>query len=193
MNSRKQIIVFLTFAVGIVLLLVLVFGHGSKKGTTTAKKGPTDKSITLTDYANKDTTVVLTTDGIINGDDVHRAFRFTITRNNRRIDLIQGYQGHIIKTENFENNSEAYNIFIRALARTGFGKVRPGIIDDERGICATGRRYIYEVFDDSNKQTSRTWGASCTKGTSMAVSDSVLRLFQAQITDYSKFSAGVHL
>jgi hypothetical protein len=191
MGSKRQLIIFLTFLIGIILIMTLIFGHGSKNSPKKAQSNT--QSVNLNDYADINSKVVLTDDGRINGDDIHRSVRFTITPAERTIELVQGYEGNVIKTERFPNNSKAYDNFMRALARSGYGQVRPGVATDERGLCPMGQRYIYEVYDEDNTRVSRTWGTSCAKGTSVASSGSVLILFQAQFADYPAFMSGVNL
>jgi len=192
MSPRKRLIIFATVVVGFVLLLVLIFGRGSGNNNQKTTKPVPNKPIVLTDYADKDSKVVLNVSGQINGDDIHREIRITVTRGNRRLEVIQGYQGNVIQTQNFVNNPDAYDTFIRALARINFGKERKTSQTDERGVCATGQRYIFEVYDN-NDRISRTWSATCIKGTSLAAPALVLQLFRAQITDYAKLTQKVEL
>lgn len=186
--NRKRIIIGLTVLVGIVLLGVLIFGgKGTKKATTTTNStAKTKQTLSLADYASHDSRVELTIDGRVNGEDEHRSIRLTISPNNRSVELIQGYQNTIIKSELLDNNPDAYEVFMRALAQTGFGKERKSTITDERGICATGQRYIYRLTDGSN-QKFRLWSASCAKGTSSGNITAINTLFQLQIPDYAKF------
>ena len=81
---------------------------------------------------------------------------------------------------------------MRALARTGFSKERKSSLQDERGICPTGQRYVYEIIDN-NDQVSRTWAGQCNAGNSLGNAPLILQLFRNQITDYGKFVNGVNL
>lgn len=188
MTPKKQFIIFLTFVVGFVLILTFAFGR--RPSGNTSNKNQTKKVFNLNEYSERDSKVVATFDGPINGDDEHRAIKITVSRGSRTIDVIQGYQGKVIKTQTYPNNPDAYYDFIHALARTGFGKTRKSDIDSEVGICATGRRFTYEVFDN-NDRVSRTWAASCVKGNSPAASETVNNLFRMQITDYNDIVSGV--
>lgn len=191
MSPRRRLIIFLTIAVGLVLLLVLLFGIGSDKKKTeqpATKATPT----VLSDYIERDSRMVLTIDGKINGDDIHRSIRISINKNDRELEVIQGYQNNVIQRNTFVNNINAYDTFVRALQRTNFGKVRNTKQTDERGVCPNGQRYTYEVIDN-NENVSRTWSATCTRGTSLATSTQVLPLFQSQITDYFKLTNNVNL
>lgn len=187
MTPKKQFIIFLTFVVGFVLILMFAFGRRPSSNST-AKN--TKKTFTVNEYAERDSKVVATFDGPINGDDAHRSVKITVTRGSRTIDIIQGYEGKVIKTQTFTNNPDAYYDFIHALARVGFGRTRKSDTENEVGVCAPGRRFIYEVYDN-NDRVARTWAASCNKGSSLAAPEVVNNLFRMQITDYDKVVSGV--
>ncbi len=182
MRAARQITIFLIFVVGIIVILSLLFGG---KGN---KKNPAP-SFDLLKYSTRDSKVVAITDGPIVGDDKHRAIRITVDRNTRQIDVIQGYQGTVIATKTYDNNQKAYDEFMHALAKTGFGKTRKTTVASEEGVCATGRRYVFEVIDN-NDSVSRTWTANCVKGNTIAVPSKVTTLFREQITDYEQIIKG---
>lgn len=191
MSPRRRLIIFLTIAVGLVLLLVLIFGIGGNNGQKKTDKPTPSTPAVLTDYITPDSKMVLTTAGKINGDDIYREVRISVDSNSRELQVIQGYQNNVIQTNTFSNNMSAYESFVYALERTGFGKVRKTSQTEERGACATGQRYTFEVYD-KGKNVSRTWAGTCSKGTSMAQSPQVLNLFKAQITGYGKLTNDVN-
>lgn len=185
MTPKRQFIIFLSAVVGFVLLLMLVFGRGP--GGRSNNPSQVKKAFALTDYAQRDSKVVAFIDGPIVGDDTHRSIRFTITRDTRLVEIIQGYEGKVIKTQQQPNNPSAYDDFIHALANTGFGRERKSALKSEQGICANGLRYIFEVYDN-NERITRTWTANCQKGNALADPALVSNLFSGQITDYSEFT-----
>ncbi|MDQ5886230.1 MAG: hypothetical protein QG628_627 [Patescibacteria group bacterium] len=192
MSPRRRLIIFLTIAVGLVLLLVLIFGIGGDSSQKKTDKPAANTPAVLTDYISPNSKMVLTTGGKVNGDDIYREIRITVDSNTRELQVIQGYQNTVIQTNTFANNLNAYDTFVHALQRTGYGKVRKTSDTDERGVCATGQRYTFEVFNDG-KNVSRTWAGTCTKGTSQARAAEVLQLFRAQITGYGKLTNNVDL
>lgn len=187
MRAARQIIIFLVVVIGIVLLLSLVFG-----GNKNTNKQPTVQKITLVDFAKRDSQVVSITDGVINGDDEHRAIRITVDRNTRTMDVIQGYQGNVIASQSYVNNQQAYAEFLSALAKASFASSRKTSLASENGVCATGRRYVFELLE-ANKSISRTWTANCVKGNTNADPARVTKLFRNQITDYDKLMKGQSL
>ena len=86
----------------------------------------------------------------------------------------------------------AYDSFLHALERTGYGKVRKTSDTEERGACATGQRYTFDVIN-KGKNVSQTWAGTCTRGTSLARAPEVLQLFRAQITGYNTLTNSVNM
>ncbi|MGZ6004834.1 MAG: hypothetical protein ACXWLH_01645 [Candidatus Saccharimonadales bacterium] len=169
-----------------IFLGVLVFGgHGKKAIPVTTKN--------LYEYADTDVDVRLTIDGQINGDDIHRQIVFTVGRDNRSLQVIKGYQGTVLKSENFGNNTQAYSAFLHALSQAGFTQSRTSKFPDEQGQCSLGQRYIYEVINNGNKNM-RHWSTSCNgSGTFKGQTNLVIQLFQNQYANYSDYVGDVNL
>ncbi len=181
-------IVTLIVIIALIVFGVAIFGGNDK----TPRPIPAIPKV-LPDYATTSAEVSLTTDGRINGDDVHRAIHITVSREQRNIDIIQGYEGNVIKSQSYANNQTAYDVFLRALAQAGFTKERKTSIIDERGICPLGHRYIFELSNTGGSDMRR-WSASCNGFGTFGGRTSIIRtLFQRQITDYDKFIIGVNL
>lgn len=193
MPKKHRLIIFLTIILGLVLIFTIFTRGGSNKTQTKKEKPQPPKPLVLTDYIERDSKVVFTVDGQVVADEKHQAVRITVGRSSKQIEILQGYQGNVIKSQSFDNNQQAYDVFLRALSRLGFAKKRSTTVTDERGVCPTGQRYISQIIDN-NDQVLRTWSISCgSGGTSGAVTPSVLSLFQKQVPDYSKFTSGVAL
>lgn len=183
MNMRYIVTIIVIFF--IVVLGVLIFGRGPKKAPQVPKA--------LADYATTSVEVRLTTSGIINGDDAHREVVITVGRTERVAQVVQGYQGNVIKTQTFENNDTAYAAFLSALDIAGFSKQKPSKFKTEAGQCALGQRYVYEIINNGDDNL-RTWSTSCGGSATFAGNPALVRqLFQNQITDYTQFTSGVIL
>lgn len=196
MFGRRKFIIVMTVIVGFVLLTMLItrIGSGNKPTAPKTKKSPAVvKPVSVTEYVQKDSKVVLTIDGKINGDDQHRAVRITISPDLRVAEVIQGYENKVIKSQTDLNNRTAYTDFLYALNRYGFSKERKTSQADDRGACPLGNRYIYEIYNDGNS-VMRRWAASCGGiGTSAGSPAQLNDLFQKQVTEYYKFFTGVQL
>lgn len=172
------------------VILFLIFGIVSivrKPSRTPVTNVP--KSLKASDFVNTpNSSVVWTMQGHIVGDDQYNEVRITVNSNERVIDILNGYDHTVVKTERFSNNSEAYKTFLKALDNLGFGLQRKVLVSDDRGVCPLGNRYIYEL-NYGPQQTLRSWSDSCkvTEGTFAGVANTVITLFKNQITDYNKF------
>ncbi len=182
----------LTFIAFIILVVVVVVHHGSNTGSGTSSG---IKTVHLTDYIDKNSEVQLTTDGHINSEEEHRAIQINVTPNSREAIVFRGYNQQVLKQESLPNSKAAYDAFLRSLALLNFTKEKRGVRQtDERGVCPTGKRYIYELLED-NKDVTRLWSTSCSssQGTFAGTPSTVQTLFQNQIPDYNKFVIDVQL
>lgn len=183
--------VFLLILIG----LILIFGgNGKKKSPATGTNAPV--VMDLPDSAPTDAYVTMTLDGCVNGDDAHRAIKITVSRDQRVLDIIQGYSGHVIDSHSFGNNEAAYNVFLHALKNSGFMTKRKGanLSADLTGVCPTGTRTIF-ALNQSVDILSQLWTTSCdsTPGTLGTDPSLLMDLFQAQITDYNNLTSQVNL
>jgi hypothetical protein len=185
---------FLAFILFIVLLVVILT-HGHKKTPT-----PNPVHVmTLPEYANTTASVIFTTDGIVNGDDLHRQIRVTIAQDRRLVETIQGYSGTVIDSHTFYNTNAAYDIFLRSINNSGFmakAKTKKGkvITTDERGQCPLGFRYVFEL-SSNGEDVSRLWSSSCgpAVGNWGGNLTTVQTLFKDQIPNYSTLTNHVNL
>ena len=171
----------------IVLVFVLVARGFSNAGQTS-----TAPSYSLGSYADTDATAQLTIDGPVNNDVDHRSFRLTIGKDSSTFELIQGYQGTVIRSNTYPNNSSAYAVFLKSLDRLGFSRGNTSsALKDERGFCPAGSRFIYQ-FDSQGSTKFRFWSTSCGDGTFSGQRSAVRQLFYAQIprSDFSAVTRG---
>lgn len=184
------IIIFLILIGAVILVSRSHNGNGS---STNSAKGK-DTAVTLTDYARSGTRVIFTTDGIINGDDKHRAIRITVSGSLREIEILQGYDGKVINSQTYDNDSSAYDVFLHALNTANFtSEVKNAKPADEKGSCPTGLRYYYDLKDGGDT-VKHLWSTSCGGIGNFGGSPSLTRqLFRQQIPDYGKLTGGVSL
>ncbi|RYF27850.1 MAG: hypothetical protein EOO17_05635 [Chloroflexi bacterium] len=101
-----------------------------------------------------------------------------------------------METKDFANNMQAYEEFVFALDRMELMKGSPleGEANDTRGVCPTGRVYEYEVMQASNV-VKKLWTTTCrgVKGSLDANNQQILRLFQAQIPEYTDYTRAIKL
>jgi hypothetical protein len=183
----RLLAVFIGIIVFIVILVALL-GHG--------KKTPTAHQTPLPEYAGTNATVSFTTDGIVNNDSLHRSIRVTVSNSSITLDVLQGYNPQVIQSNTFQNNQEAYSVFLKAINNAGFmlksksTKVSP----DPAGQCPLGFRYILNLNQD-DQDISNTWTSSCgaKTGTSLASLSLVQTLFQYQVPNYQSLVSNINL
>ncbi len=185
MDRRKRFIIFLTVVFGILFILFLIFGSGTKKNA--APSAAPQKPLTVRDYTNRDSRMVYTVEGNVRGNNMYRAVRTTVTREYRLIEVIEGYQNNVIKSQKEANNQEAYATFLAAIESKGYGKERKTKKADDEGACPLGQKFVYEIYD-GQKQVQRFWATTCgSQGTSGANNPVVRILFDRQITNRDRF------
>ena len=177
-------IIGLLVAIGLVILLIFVLATGG--GNDDASKVPATKKL-LQEYANTDATVRMTVSGPIVAEQNHRETRISVTRDSATIESIVGYQGNVVDSETNPNTREGFVSFLRALDRAGFTNGNTDrALRDERGYCAAGKRYIFELIE-GGRTVQRFWTTSCTGtetylGNLSATGD----LFTKQIPNYDR-------
>jgi hypothetical protein len=183
----RYIIGILGVILVIFLFVALIFGRGNNTNTQ-------NKAVThLVDYADKNSSVSLTTVGRLVGNDDRREIRVTVTPNERRLEVLSGYDESVMSLQTYPNTREAYSNFLSALAANGFIKKRDTSITDPRGLCPTGNRYIYDLSEDGN-HISNLWNTSCNDGSNFAGRATTIReIFKNQIPDYNKQTQSVKL
>ena len=172
----------------IIFLIISLLFHGNNKqveGNKTVAQ--------LVDYANKNSSVSLTTYGELVGNQERRAIRVTVTPNERRLEVLSGYDESVLSTQTYENTQSAYANFLSALGALGFDKSRKSTISDPRGVCPTGNRYVYDL-SEGGKDKSNLWSNSCDNTGTFAGKGATTRtLFKFQIPDYNKQVQSVRL
>jgi hypothetical protein len=153
------------------------------------------KQVTLSDYDNQNAMMSVTIQGKVVGEDQRRAIRVSVTPTERRLEVLNGYNESVEKSQTYPNTEEGYVTFLRALSRAGFVRGRTSTITDFRGVCPLGSRYVYEVTTGNGDTASRLWGTSCaaSEGTMAGSGPLVRQLFQAQIPDYYQQTSNVRL
>lgn len=186
----RIIFAILGFIIFMVILVKLFAGGHAPAPVNSVQLKP------LPEYAATSATVSFTTDGIINGDELHRSIRITVSNNTRTLDVLQGYNPQVIQTNTFVNNQEAYDIFLRAISNEGFLlKTKSSkAVTDERGLCPLGFRYILDLNQDGD-DLSRLWASTCGSkvGDAAGAISTLQELFEDQIPNYQNLVGQVNL
>lgn len=173
-------------AVGLVVLVFILIVRGFNQGEPKLQTN-------LVDYAKTQTVVRMVEEGEVNADQDHRSVSVVIGRASSTIDLVQGYEGHVIQNKSYPNNEDAFATFLRALQLQGFAEGDPDPEkQDSRGECPAGEVYTFEIITGS-ATVQKFWTTSCGGGTFKGKSAVVRQLFRAQIPDYSEVIRGTGL
>ncbi len=185
---------FIIFGIVVVILIFGLVAIFSRRGERPNQEASVKKATALIDYANSSTVVRLTQEGYINARENHRVVQITVGQNSRTIELIEGYQGKVIKSNSYSNDTDSYRAFLAALHNAGYTNTRVASTRNIEpiGACALGYRYYYDILDGANVKQS-LWSTSCgnIRGTFNGKSGGVRTLFQKQIPNYSTFMQGV--
>jgi hypothetical protein len=194
MTPNRLLALFLAFIAIIIIIVVLIARGGDNPP---AEQTPTGTTILpLPEYAGTNAEVSQTIQGIVNGDELHRSIKVTVSSDSRELEIIEGYSGNVISRKTFYNTEEAYAVFLRSINGAGFlaKNSKSKYPADERGQCPLGQRYIFTLNQD-DEDLSRTWASTCGKavGTSGAITSTLLTLFRNQIPNYSQLTSSVNL
>jgi hypothetical protein len=130
-------------------------------------------------------------DGPVTADQDHDVVRITIGRDGNTLEVLNGYQGALVKSQSYNSNTESYANFLRSLQLLGYTLGDPTPANaDERGHCPTQSRYVYEIISDSAK-VQRYWSDQCGGGTFKGKNVSIRELFRKQIPDFNKLTSGL--
>jgi len=186
--ALRNIIVVLVGLGLIVLVIVLLV-----KGFSSGPSKPTHL-VDVSKYADTPAVSTLLMDGPTNLDQDHYQVKITVSNTTNEIDVIRGYQGSVIRSQTYVNNSSAYASFLQSLQLLGFSKGTNSTVD-YRGFCPTGDRYIYS-FNDGQTDLFSYWSASCGgQGTFQGSAQPVRNLFERQINtqDLVKITSGTNV
>lgn len=143
----------------------------------------------LPSYAQTDTSVRFTLDGPVTANQTHNDVIIEVNNSMATLTVTKGYNNELVRTKNYLTGTALYEVFLRAINFAGFTKGKDNSpIADERGRCALGSRFIYEVVDGSGNVTSHYWRSTCGTGTFEGNFSQINTLFRNQIPDYSQLT-----
>jgi len=134
---------------------------------------------------NDTSKITMTVRGSIVGDEAYRQYEVEISPKQRLISLFQGYQLKELTSKSVINNNKAYEQFVYALDNYGFLDNVIVNTDDVRGVCPTGKLYIFNAMRDGDS-IGNLWTTSCSsqKGNLKSKLSSIKDLILMQIPEY---------
>lgn len=193
MDSRDAIRPILAglIGIGLIVLVIVLIIKAFSGGGSPAASSQTD----ITKYAttpNSSATLLIDTPTGIDQD--HRQVKIMVSASGNELDVIQGYEGKVMATQSYANNSAAYAAFLQTLKLMNFARGRTSSID-YRGFCPTGDRYTFTFYNGEN-DVFTYWATSCgSQGTYEGQLTQVLQQFQRQIpaADFGRLTRSVSL
>jgi hypothetical protein len=184
---------YILAVIGVILaafIAILLIANRTPHTSTPNLKG----AVKLTDYDHLNAIISHTTQGKLVGENERLGVRISISRSERKIEILRGYGETVERSNTYPNSQAGYEAFIRALDNAGFTKSRISKFSDYRGVCPLGNRYIYDLSYNEQHVTN-LWSTSCnrTEGTFAGVPTLTLQLFQRQIPDYAQQTRGLVL
>jgi len=182
----KYFIGFL-LSIGLIVGVFLLVLNGFK--STSKPKAPTTA---LVSYADTSREVQMTVVGAISADQTHNEIRITVGRSRTTMQIIQGYNGQRLKSQSYDNNESSYAEFLRALDLNGYTRgVKNPDLEDDRGFCATGKRYSFDIIDGADVK-QHYWTTTCSgRGNFKGNRPQIEALFDRQVPDYGTMIQGI--
>lgn len=182
------------YVLGVLGILLVVFLAIVLVRSGGRDRPPAERPVAVSEQNREGTSVQLTEQGRLVGEDQRRAIRIVVTQNERRLEILTGYEEAVEKSQVYPNTPAAYETFLIALDRAGLNRPRRTAVTDERGVCPLGQRYIFEVKEYS-QELVRLWSTSCgnDEGTFAGKGSTIRTLFKAQIPDYATQTRTVKL
>lgn len=187
------------YALGALAIVVIAFiaifavvNHNP--GANTSNTVPKKDTTRLTSLVDTSGEVSMTIRGRITGDDTFRSIRIRVNANERVVEVLDGYNQTIERSQSFPNNSAAFTQLLYALDNSGYTRSQTPVYSDSRGVCPTGNVTFYD-FTDAEGKKHELWATTCgsTLGNYAGSSSQSKQVLQAQITGYNKFVTGVYL
>lgn len=178
LTGRRLLIISIIFIL-VVGGIFFAFTNGSRRTQTPVKEINVSEVL-----ANR--SIRMTVDGKVVANEDHNSYRIEIGIDKRNIEVFKGYDLTIAGSKTYTNNRRAYTDLVHALRDVGFDRERRVSDEeaDERGACATGNRFYFEVLDNG-RSVRRLWTSTCGeyKGTLNASGNAIKLLFDKQIPD----------
>lgn len=188
------VVVITVIAVAAIISIGQTLMGGDDARKNTSSKEDAGKTALLSTSANR--SVRLTVRGPIVAEEKFRSYEVTVSPDSRSMTTYEGYLDKQLTHKKLSNNYRAYEEFVYALDKRKMmdGKQLNDQQNDLRGICASGKVYMFETLLDG-EEVKTLWTSDCggSKGSAQANVQEVLEMFLKQIPDGSKMASQVGL
>lgn len=186
-NPRIFPIIIVVLVIALVIAAVFSVGRMIFFSNSSSQDKATDSiSSSLVD-TDEGRSVRWAVRGPIVANEKFQSYQITVSPTSRSYTVYTGYLDQVVLTHSYENNRQAYEQFVYALAKADVTNTRNAADNDIRGACATqGLAFVFETAKDGTADQSE-WTTTCagSKGTMTAKPAQVQALFVNQIPDFS--------
>ncbi|MCA9336386.1 MAG: hypothetical protein KDA17_01050 [Candidatus Saccharibacteria bacterium] len=186
-NPRIFPIIIVVLVIALVIAAVFSVGRMIFFSNSSSQDKATDSiSSSLVD-TDEGRSVRWAVRGPIVANEKFQSYQITVSPTSRSYTVYTGYLDQVVLTHRYENNRQAYEQFVYALAKADVTNTRNAADNDIRGACATqGLAFVFETAKDGTADQSE-WTTTCagSKGTMTAKPAQVQALFVNQIPDFS--------
>ena len=186
-NPRIFPIIIVVLVIALVIAAVFSVGRMIFFSNSSSQDKATDSiSSSLVD-TDEGRSVRWAVRGPIVANEKFQSYQITVSPSSRSYMVYTGYLDQVVLTHKYENNRQAYEQFVYALAKADVTNTRNAADNDIRGACATqGLAFVFETAKDGTVDQSE-WTTTCagSKGTMTAKPAQVQALFVNQIPDFS--------
>lgn len=187
------IIITIVVIAAIIAIGRALFGGETQQTQTTTTTDAGRDALLSTDVNRA---VRVTVRGPIVAQEKFRSYRVMASPQARSMVTYEGYMDKQLDAKQLDNNPKAYEELVYALEKRKMmeGRQLSDAQNDLRGICATGKVYIFETL--YNGQPVKTlWTSDCSgsKGSAVASTEEIIDMMLKQIPDGSKMASSVGL
>lgn len=186
-NPRIFPLIIIVLVIALVVAAIVSVGRMIFfSGSGSQDKATGDISSSLTDISDS-RAVRWSVRGPIVANEKFQSYQISVSPTNRTYTVYNGYLDQVVSTKSYDNNRQAYEQFVYALAKADITKSRASSNEDIRGVCAThGLAFVFETAKEGTVDTSE-WTSTCggSKGTMIAKPVQVQALFVNQIPDFT--------
>lgn len=156
-------VLFLVLAVVVIVVGFNLIRNLFTSDSPAEKQTGTSQKIDLLGAPDNNKAVQYTVAGPVVAVEEQRSVRITVSRDNRTVEVLQGYENQVVKSQQLPNTYEAYDSFIKAINGAGFTNTLPAEgRGDEAQDCPLGRKFAYEIAPLTDS-SFRSWSNTCGK------------------------------
>lgn len=186
-NPRIFPIIIVVLVIALVIAAVISVGRMIFFSSSSSQDKVADSMSTSLVDTDESRSVRWAVRGPIVANEKFQSYQITVSPSSRSYMVYTGYLDQVVLTHKYENNRQAYEQFVYALAKADVTNTRNAADNDIRGACATqGLAFVFETAKDGTVDQSE-WTTTCagSKGTMTAKPAQVQALFVNQIPDFS--------